>query len=201
MYHLIARSFLFSAFVSECSSGACVWALRVYASASWFVWLDVKDTSYYPWCISDPVAAVFGESRWEQSSKARNCRGGLCWHYMNRSNIDKPTKTHNHRWRSDKSHIWLYSEAVGERLWENESSEREDEQRGGRVRATQSHSKGQRSGESCNIFQSAFLSLCVCSARIIAQIQSHAEQVDHCDFSPCLLLFPEILFGARKWLP
>lgn len=39
------------------------------------------------------------------------------------------------------------------------------------------------------------------SARIIAQIQSHAEQVNHCDFTPCLLLFPEILFGARKWLP
>lgn len=52
--------------------------------------------------------SVLGKTTKTKISKIHNCWGGLSWHYMNKSDIYKPTKTRIRSWRSDTSHICFF---------------------------------------------------------------------------------------------
>lgn len=142
MFHLTARSFLFSAIVFQCllGVGSSVFMCRCACTTlSCHTWLTARDTSNYPQCISDPMAALFWECQWRPSSKARPVIvEAVCADItrMGALSINQPKRTiragDRTRVRSD-----FYSEAVGKRPLE-EIRER------GKERASEEHKVTQK---------------------------------------------------------
>lgn len=81
---------------------------------------------------------------WCKQTKTHNCRGSLCWHNTNRSNIYEPTRACIRSWRSDTSHICFFFWGRGGRDPERTTAARQKRSSEEDVWEIQSQSEEQR---------------------------------------------------------